>query len=243
MSTELIYFIVVIFISFFIYSFVGFGAGLVAIPLLLIFIPTKLAVPVVLAITLINGLFLIHDCRNDIQWKHVRRLLIGGLIGVPLGVLCLKYLPSKTISIAINLSIFIFACLYLSGIKFRLKEEHPVVESTTGLLSGILSGGGGVGGPPVVMYGICREWQKDIFRSTMLAYFVGLGIWSNISLILFKIHSMETLKMILIGVIPSLFAAWLGIKLKKKASEKVFKNVVLVVIIITSMVGIIRHLF
>ncbi len=238
----IIYFILVLFAAFFIYSFVGFGAGLVAIPLLLIVLPAKTVIPVTLAITLINGLFLVRQGWGHVQWKHVLRLLLGGLVGVPIGVSCLKFLPSQVIVLSVNICIFIFACLYLSKVKPKLKHEHPIIESATGLASGILSGGCGVGGPPIVMYGILRGWQKDAFRSTMLIYFVGLGVWSNLSLVLFKMHSTETIRLILIMVIPSLFASWLGVRLKKKASEDVFQRVVLIVIVVTSLIGIVRQL-
>ena len=127
MDGELVYFILVVFASFFIYSFVGFGAGLVGIPLLLIFMQAKLVIPAFIAIVLINGIFLVRHGRDYIQWKHVKRLLLGGLIGIPIGVSCLKYLPSQAIAIGVNICIFTFACLYLSGIKFRLKKEHVIL--------------------------------------------------------------------------------------------------------------------
>lgn len=243
MDSGLIYFVGVVFASFFIYSFAGFGAGLVGIPLLLMFMEVKVAVPSFIALVLINGLFLAHEGRGHIQWKHVRRLLAGGLIGVPIGVLCLKYLPTKAIALGINIFVFTFACLYSFGIKFRLEKEHPVMESVTGLISGVLSGSSGVGGPPVVMYGVLRDWRKDMFRSTMLVYFVGLGLWTNTSFLLMKMHSMETGRMVLIALIPSLLASWIGVGVKRKADERLFRRVVLIVIMITSLAGVGRYLF
>ena len=52
MSGELTYFIAIVFASFFIYSFVGFGAGLVGIPLLLIVLPVRLVIPAFSALIL-----------------------------------------------------------------------------------------------------------------------------------------------------------------------------------------------
>jgi uncharacterized protein len=241
MDIELIYFVLVMFASFFIYSFVGFGAALVGVPLLLIFMQAKLIIPAFIAIVLINGIFLVREGKNHIQWQHVRRLLLGGILGVPVGVLGLKYLPSQAIVVGVNVCTLIFACLYLSGIKFRLRE-HASIECTVGLVSGILGGGSGIGGPPIVMYGIAREWQKDVFRSTMLVYFVGIGLWTNTSLVLLKMHSMETVRMILMALIPSLLASWMGALAKRKANEKVFRRIVLVVIITTSLIGLGRYL-
>lgn len=243
MDSELIYFILIIFSSFFIYSLLGFGAGLVGIPLILIFMDAKLAIPAFVAIVFINGLFLIRNGWGYIQWKHVRRLLSGGLLGVPLGAACLKYLPSQAIALGANICVFIFACFYLFGIKVRLKNEHPVIEWVTGLVGGILSGGAGVGGPPIVMYGILRDWQKDVFHSTMLVYFVGLGVWTNMSLVLLKMHSIETGRLILIAWIPSLMASWVGSRVKKKVDEELFRRIVLIVIVLTSLLGIGCRLF
>lgn len=242
MDSQLIYFVLVVFVSFFVYSLVGFGAGLVGVPLLLLFMDAKQVIPAFIAIIFINGLSLVREGRNHVQWKHVRRLWAGALFGVPIGVMCLKYLPSRAIAVGVNLLVCAFACFYLSGIKFRIKKDRPAVEAVIGLIGGILSGGTGAGGPPVVMYGILRDWRKDVFHSTMLVYFVGLGVWTNTSHLLMRMHSMETVRMILIGLIPAFSASWIGTKAKRKVDENLFRRIVLVVVIISSLLGIGRYL-
>ena len=244
MSPDLIYFALIVFIAFFVYSFVGFGVGLVAIPLLLIFMEAKVAVPAFTVLVFINGLFMVRAGRNQIQWTHVRRLLFGAFIGAPIGVLFLKLLPCQAIAVGVNVSIFIFACLYLAGgIRFRLEGEHPIVESAVGFISGVFGGSGGVGGPPIVIYGILRDWRKDVFRSTLLTYFLGLNLWTNTSFIFMKMHSAETYRIIIATLIPSLLASWIGTRVKGKVDETLFRRIVLAVIISTSLVGMGRYLF
>lgn len=244
MSPDLIYFALVVFVAFFVYSFVGFGVGLVGIPLLLIFMEAKVAVPAFTVLVFVNGLFMVRAGRNQIQWMHVRRLLFGAFIGVPIGTLCLKFMPSQAIAVGVNVFIFIFACLYLAGgIRFRLEGDHPIAESAVGFISGIFGGSGGVSGPPIVIYGILRDWQKDMFRSTLLAYFLGLNLWANTSFIFMKMHSAETGRIIMATLIPSLLASWIGTRVKERVDETLFRRIVLAVIISTSLVGAGRYMF
>jgi uncharacterized membrane protein YfcA len=210
--------------------------------MLLIFMDAKTAVPVFLVLMFINGMFLLRKKDADVQWKHIRRLLIGGALGVPIGITCLKNLSSQTITLGVNICVLTFAVLYLAGIKSHFKKEHPLAEIVTGLSSGILSGSGGLGGPPVVIYGVLKDWKKDLFRSSMLVYFVIMGLFTNISLVLMKMHSAETVRMILAALFPAFFASWLGEQMKKKADEPLFRRVVLAVIIATSLIGTGRQL-
>ena len=50
--------------------------------------------------------------------------------------------------------------------------EHSAWAYLIGFLSGLLSGAYSVGGPPVIIYGDCRGWEPDEFKSNMQGFFV-----------------------------------------------------------------------
>ncbi len=97
-------------------------------------------------------------------------------------------------------------------------------------------------GPPVVVYGLSRDWAKDVFRSSLLAYFLCLAAAAAISYaVLGMIHSW-LLELALVGVLPALAAAYLGVWLKQRISEPAFRLAVLATVIAVGIVGLLKHL-
>jgi uncharacterized membrane protein YfcA len=79
----------VLFVATFVRSTLGFGEALIAVPLLALFIPIKVAAPVAVSISItVAAIALIKDWRH----VHVRSaswLVVSTLIGTPLGLLLL----------------------------------------------------------------------------------------------------------------------------------------------------------
>jgi uncharacterized membrane protein YfcA len=222
-------------------STVGFAGSLVAIPLFALFMSPREAVPAYCFTMLAVNLFLVCEGRRHVEWRSVRSLLIGGLPGVPIGAYALKNLPVHVIGAAISIITLIFGILFLSRVRVRF-PVHLATEPTIGLLSGMLGGSISESGPPVVVYALSREWPKDVFRSSLLAYFLCLATTAAISYTSLGMVNSHLLSLSGAGLVPALAAGHLGVWLKDRINERSFRLAVLVTVIAVGVIGLVKYL-
>lgn len=238
---DIVIFTVIACAGFFVMSIVGFGAALVSVPILTIFFSPKEAIPTYTFLALFIELVLVMEARGHIYWPRLSRIMIGGLVGMPIGAMVLKYLPAHAIQSVISTATLVFALLFLFGFKFKLKETAPA-QLGTGLFSGILGGAIAQPGTIVAVYGTAVGWDKNTFRASLLTYFlmlsaVGVGLYLILGL--FSVDSLVTTGA---AFVPGLLTARLGVMLKDKINEKNFRYTVLAVILVVGLIGLGRRL-
>jgi len=238
--TQMIAFALIASLGMLVQSVVGFAGSLLAVPLFALLMSPREAVPAYAFLLFVVNGFLVFEGRRHIAWRSVRGLLLGGLPGVPLGAVALKYLPTDVIGAAISGVTLLFGLLFLARVRVRF-PVHPATEPLIGLLSGILGGGISESGPPVVVYGLSREWAKDVFRSSLLSYFLCLSVAAMISYLALGMVTGAMLLLALVALAPALAAARLGVWLKQRIPERVFRLAVLATIIAVSVGGLLKH--
>src|ERR1700744_4129572 len=84
-----IHVLLVIFVATLIRSALGFGEALVAVPLLALRIPVKVAAPLAVLISvMVAGVIVAQDWRK-IEMRSAAWLVVSSLFGIPLGLLLL----------------------------------------------------------------------------------------------------------------------------------------------------------
>lgn len=155
----------------------GFGESLIAVPLLSLFIPIELAVPLAVLISVfIAALVLVQDHRK-VHFKSAQWLIIFAVLGIPIGLLLLIYGRESVVKSALGIFIIGYALYALfSKRQLKLDSDHKAWLFLCGFISGILGGSYGLNGPPLVLYGNLRRWSARHFRATLQAYFLPAGI-------------------------------------------------------------------
>ena len=114
------------------------------------------------------------------NWHAIRRLLIGAVLGAPVGVLALSYLPANIMRALIGL-VLLFAVLALWR-GYRFKERPPTsAQVGIGIASGLLNGATAMGGPPVILYFLAAPEGVAIGRASLLVYFFFIYAWSIVA--------------------------------------------------------------
>ena len=111
--------------------------------------------------------------------------------------------------------------------------QYPEVR-----LSGFLSGCTAQSGPPIIIYGLARQWDKDMFRATLLAYFSGLSMMTLIWYFSMGLVTVKATTTAGVALLPALAVAYLGVRLKNRVNEMVFRRVVLLVIMAVGCMGL-----
>lgn len=161
-------------------SMIGFGVALVTMPLLITILDPTSAGMLVSLFALPLELIIIRRYRHALTIRPFWRIIAGALIGIPLGVVLLTRLDQAVILHALGVLLIGYA-LY-SLLKLRLPVLHaPEWGFGFGFVSGILSGAYNTGGPPLVIYGTCKNWQPEQFKANLQAMMLVTSAASIIS--------------------------------------------------------------
>lgn len=171
---EITYLAAIVAVAGFLQGLTGFGFGLIALPLLSLFLPIKTIIPLVILLSLLINLTLSIQLRNAIRIKTITILFIGTLPGIPVGIYLLKHVPPQHLALFVGILMVSFTLYLLFG-KPKPKTLGLPTTLGAGLFSGILTGSISTGGPPVIIYTAVQPWTKDQAKATLASYFLISG--------------------------------------------------------------------
>jgi len=162
----------VVFAAAFTQGVVGFGFGLVTMALLPLFLPERFAIAFVAIYALTVSAQILWKIRPHISWAAARPLLIGIIIGTPIGVLVVNDADPGVIKAILGVTLILYCgWALLMGAKTKARVLNAFWGYLAGALSGIL-GAFNTGGPPAVVYTTLMGWEKDLTTSSLQLTFV-----------------------------------------------------------------------
>lgn len=166
------YIILVVFVATLVRSSLGFGESLLAVPLLALYIPVQIAVPLSVLVSVTVAAWIVIQDRKKIHFRSAAGLVAFALAGIPVGLLLLSSEHESLIKAILAILILLFSAYALWGKPFRESAKSPLWLGICGIASGILGGAYGLNGPPLVIYGSMRRWSPQHFRATLQGYFL-----------------------------------------------------------------------
>lgn len=166
---------VILLAAYFIRGITGFGSGLVAVPLLALFLPLQFVVPLVLLLDFTASLVIGGLHFKRVQWGEIGVLVPFGIVGVVAGTSLLVKLPAEPMLIALAAFVFIFAVRSM----FNIHGDKPASRgwaAPAALTGGTVGALFGTGGPPYVIYLSHRIRDKSDLRATFSALFFIEGL-------------------------------------------------------------------
>lgn len=171
MNFTLTYSMLAIFLGAFTQSLTGFGVALVSMAILPSLLGLQVATPLVALTGVVLETMMLIRYRESLQIGSIGRLLAASLAAIPFGVYFLRQVDEGIALFVLGLVIAGYAMYALLGL--RLPElRHPLWAWLTGLASGMLGGAYNTSGPPVVIYGNCRGWSPQEFKSNLSGFFI-----------------------------------------------------------------------
>lgn len=172
-----IYILSIIFIATLVRSTFGFGESLIAVPLLILFIPVEIAVPLSVLLSIFVAAVVVIQDRKKIHYHSAKWLIVYAALGIPIGLLLLIYGDENLVKSGLGILIILFSIYSLVSKKnFHIKTDNRFLLFVCGFLSGVFGGAYGLNGPPLVIYGKLRNWSAKHFRATLQAYFLPASI-------------------------------------------------------------------
>ena len=160
----------IILIAYLVRGICGFGSGLIAIPILSLMLPLKVAVPLVVMLDYLASAGQGISLRQSIQWGEISRLIIPALIGVSAGLLIFHNADADLLPRFLGGFIVLFALYSLWGPEMpRVSSWWAVPAAVCGGTVGTLFG---TGGPFYVSYLKARQLDKTALRATFACIFL-----------------------------------------------------------------------
>ena len=176
---------------------------------------------------------------NKIDWKFVFKLLIGIIIGSPIGLYLLKYLSSDVTHLTVCVLVIFFSFLLMKG-YINKKINNSYAKMFTGIISGTLNGLTTLGGMPVALFLLVTSIQPAVIRGSLAALFFLTDIYAFSLSSLAGIVDITTIYRILplITILP--IGVYIGDKFFVKSKEETYRKVVFYFLIFISIFGVLR---
>jgi uncharacterized membrane protein YfcA len=217
----------------------GFGIALVAMAFLPYFMPPATAIAVLSIYTVVFVIAIFGPVRRNLTPRGVASLLVGTVLGTPLGVWILVAVSGSTLNRIIGAVLVVVVVLEWAGVyPERLNGRRWALGA--GLLAGVTGGAVGMPGPPVVLYSTTQGWSPQTIKANLQVFFfvnqvvILAGYWWA------GVLTREVWRLSLSFALPAAAGTALGILLFKHVDHAIFRRVVFAVLLVSGLVLLTR---
>lgn len=226
-----------------VYVLFGFGSGLVTVAILaLVLSDLQDVVVLILLINLPAELFVVLRSRGAIEWRGVLRLCLGIIVGIPLGTAVLRFGNPRLLLLTLGASLIVIGAVFTRLDDGRTIRWPGWVAPPVGLVSGLLTGLFGTGGPPLIVYYRLSGAAKTVFRGNLMAIFL---LKTFVRLPAYAVGELITLPRLgaSLAVMPAvLLGAWLGHRVHVEISESRFRLLIGIALLLIGSLILARNL-
>lgn len=224
-------FLLVVAVSFVVEGLVGFGGNLLALPLANTFLSMKTAVPALTIVSLIIAIIRVCQNRAFISKKDYLKIMAGMLVGLPVGMLLLGFLPERLLKMFLGFFMIVISLkeLYKLVVKKDAANEKPPKEWLLMLalfMGGVLQGAFASGGPFVVIYATQMIKVKEFFSTTLFAVWLTTNSLITIKDCVVGNLTPQVLMLVLFSLPAIALALWVSDVISKRLNGERFSVVV-----------------
>jgi uncharacterized membrane protein YfcA len=229
----------VIFLASFVMGLTGFGIALVAMAFLPWLMSPVTAIVVLTLYALVFSVVVVVQLRRDLTPRALVDLLIGTVVGTPVGVWVLASLPVTALNRLIGLVLVIVVALEVRGtMPTRLVGRGWGLG--TGFLAGVLGGAVGTPGPPVIVYATTQGWSPRTMKANTMGFFVAnqgvilIGYWWA------DLFTREVATVSVAFALPALAGVGAGVALFGRLDPVRFRRIVFALLLVSGLILLVR---
>ena len=238
----------------------GFGIGLVALAFLPFLMRPDTAIVLMTVYTVAFSTAMFVPLRRFFTWgapiwpptlPHARRgpgnpwgssmmaLLVGSVIGTPLGVWLLATLPTTTLNRMIGAVLVSVVVLeWLGAYPERLHGGGWAVG--LGLVAGVIGAAVGTPGPPVVLYTASQGWSPRTIKANLQAFFVVNQVVILIGYWWAGLVTAEVGRFAVLFAVPAVLGLATGIALFDRIDQVRFRTIVFALLFVSGLALLVR---
>ncbi len=214
----------------------GFGAGLVATPLLAFLLPMSTVVPTTALLVFVLFVFLTLRDRHQVLWDEFRRLLMPTLAGVAGGLYLFALLDNRLLlkllgGFLLAYAAYMLVAQWVGMQQLKLSEKWALPLGFLGAFIDALFGGGG--GTLVVIYMHGRGVSKTEFRATLaVLWFVEMMARIG-GYTLAGYYTQDTLALVAVMLPFMLLGTWVGEKINASVRQETFTKILAAMLLLS----------
>jgi uncharacterized membrane protein YfcA len=220
----------------------GFGFAMIAVLSLSLFLPPAAVVPAILILEIAASLWLLPKVWKAVDWPSLGWILLGVLVGTPLGVYLLATVPEAAMRAAISVAVMILVVLLWRGVGFKAMPGR-LVTTLIGLVSGVLNGGAAIAGPPVIIFYFSSPRTAAVSRASLIALFSATDVIALGNCLAQGLIRANTALLAVIFVVPLVAGIAIGSRAFVRTDEKTFRRRVLQLLLVLSAASLARALW
>jgi uncharacterized protein len=230
---------VIMAVASFVMGLVGFGNALVAMAFLPYFMSPATAIAVLTIYTIVFAIAIFAPVRRQLSAAGVRDLLVGTVLGTPLGVWVLATCPASTLNRIIGAVLVVVVLLEWAGVHpERLTGRRWGIGA--GFLSGVSGSAVGMPGPPVVLYATTQGWRPGTIKANLQMFFfvnqvvILAGYWWA------GLLSRDVWRLTASFALPAAVGTAFGILLFNRVDHRRFRTIVFALLLVSGVVLLAR---
>ena len=203
---------------------IGFGLGLIGVPLLVLIDPTFVPGPLLLSALMLTLLIVYREHRS-IDVKGITWAISGRIAGAILGIFLLKAIPSKDLSFLFGAMVLFAVLISMGGITLSITPHNLLGAGT---VSGFMGTTSAIGGAPMAL--LYQKQKGPCLRGNLSSIFIFGTTISLASLAIigrFRMHELQMTCVLIPGVI-------LGFVLSSRTMKILDKGFIRPVVLIAS---------
>jgi uncharacterized membrane protein YfcA len=217
----------------------GFGFSMITVAALSLLYTPSQVVPVVLLLEVAASLFLLPGAWQSVAWPVLSWMLLGVILGTPLGVWLLGSVSPLPMKMAVAAIIFALALLLRRG--FVMARRLTRLETlATGMAAGVLNGAAAVGGPPAVLFFFSSPAGATVSRASLILFFMVTDLLAAGACAAAGLLDTGHARQALILVIPMAVGLFFGKNAFLRTPETVFRQRVLLFLMVLSLLTLLR---
>ena len=227
---------VIVFAALIVRGMSGFGAGIIATPLLVFVMPIHTAVPMMGLLVFVLFIFLTVRDRREVIWSELKLLVPPTILGVIAGALLFKNLDNVLLlrllgALIISFAIYVLAVQQFGLPQMRCSGKWALPVGFIGAAIDTMFGGGG--GTLVVIYMHMRGIGKMQFRATVATLWFFEMIARLAGYTLSGFYTLSTLLLVAL-MLPVVWAGtYVGEHISNRISQDTFSKVLAVMLLLS----------
>ncbi len=220
-----------VFVAGFVRGFVGFGAAMILIMALSVFLGPRAAVAIASIAGIVTTMQLLPDAVRLSDRSFAIPFGLASFVAAPFGTLVLVTVDPDIMKMAISVFVLIMVVMMYRGWQFG-RGNHPATIIGTGLASGLVQGSAGIGGPLAVSVALSRPGSAQLQRANVIGAVTALTLCAMIPM---WYHGFFTRDVIVVGCLimpPYVFSTWLGQRFFSNQGQHIFRAAALWVLAI-----------
>ena len=158
----------------------GGGIGVVAVPLMAMFVSPAQAAAILLPVLMVMDALALRVYWQLWDWHNLRALLPGMLVGTVLGFLTFGYLSPDGLRALVGVVALLYSVHYfVRRVPPGGRAPHPVAGLFWGATAGFTSFSIHAGGPPLQAYLLPQGLHRTTFQATCVLFFFMVN-WSKV---------------------------------------------------------------